>query len=109
MRSRAFVTGCRPPRSSPRPGSVTSMRPAASLRSTSARSSSRRRASMAALHALLRLVDPLAGRGPLGRRQRAERLQLLGERAFLAEPAHAHLIERGEVAARGNLVERLLS
>ena len=71
-------------------------------------SSSARRASIAALHALLGLVDALAGGRTLGRRQRTERLQLLGERAFLAEPAHADLIERREVAAAGDLVERLL-
>ena len=42
------VTGCRPPGCWPRPGSVTSMRPAASLRSSSARSSSSLRASSTA-------------------------------------------------------------
>src|SRR5215472_2660926 len=47
MRNRACVTGCRPPDSSPRPGSVTSIRPAARRRSVSARSSAARRASIA--------------------------------------------------------------
>src|SRR6266436_1325919 len=48
MRRRVLVTGCSPPSSSPRPGSVTSMRPAPSRRSMSARLSSSRRASSAA-------------------------------------------------------------
>ena len=52
------------------------------------------------LHALLGLVDALAGRGPLGGRQAAQGLQLLGEGAFLAEPAHPRLIERAEIVAR---------
>src|ERR1700730_803683 len=48
MRRRVLVTGCSPPSSSPRPGSVTSMPPALSRRSMSARLSSSRRASSAA-------------------------------------------------------------
>src|ERR1700683_4013730 len=48
MRRRAWVTGCSPPCSSPRPGSVTSMRPAASWPSMAACASATRRASMAA-------------------------------------------------------------
>src|SRR5580704_12798056 len=69
MRRRALVTGCRPPRSSPRPGRVTSMRPAASFCSTSARSSSARRASRAALtRSLASLMRwPAAGRSDLGK------------------------------------------
>jgi hypothetical protein len=46
--------------------------------------------------------------GTFGRGQRAERFQLLGERAFLAEPANARLIEGNEVTYTGDLVERLL-
>ena len=41
----------------------------------------------------------------LGRREPAERLQLLRHRAFFAEPADAHLVERGELGARRDLVE----
>src|SRR5580692_7059240 len=48
MRRRALVTGCSPPASSPRPGRVTSRRPAASSRSMATRSSCKRRASSAA-------------------------------------------------------------
>ncbi len=55
------------------------------------------------LQLLLRLVDARARGRPLGRRQRAERLQLLGEGALLAKPAHAHVLERGQVAAAGDL------
>src|SRR5437879_2192425 len=69
IRSRALVTGCNPPCSSPRPGSVTSIRPAASLRSVSARSRSARRASMTpctrSLASLMRW--PAAGLSPAGR------------------------------------------
>src|SRR5215831_11316727 len=68
IRNRACVTGCKPPGSSPRPGSVTSMRPAASWRSMSARSSTMRRASMAdcscSLASLMRA--PAAGRSEAG-------------------------------------------
>src|SRR5215472_16180428 len=68
MRSRACVTGCKPPGSSPRPGSVTSMRPAARRRSMSARSSAARRASSAACScsftSLMRA--PAAGRAAAG-------------------------------------------
>src|SRR6476619_4491105 len=60
------------------------------------------------LQALLRFVDARAGCGPLGGCQPAECLQLLGERALLAEPADACVIERSQVAACGNLGERLL-
>ena len=52
----------------------------------------------------LRLVDARARRGPLGSATALpERLQLLGERALLAQPAHAHVFERREVAAGGDL------
>src|SRR5215472_8792906 len=68
IRNRACVTGCKPPGSSPRPGSVTSMRPAASWRSISARSSTSRRASMAdcscPFASLMRA--PAAGRSEAG-------------------------------------------
>src|SRR6516164_8256186 len=68
MRKRACVTGCNPPGSSPRPGSVTSMRPAARRRSMSARSSAARRASIAACScsfaSLMRA--PAAGRAAAG-------------------------------------------
>src|SRR5688572_106868 len=48
MRSRVRVTGCRPPTAWPRPGSVTSIAPAASSRDRVAASSAARRASSAA-------------------------------------------------------------
>src|SRR5688572_19094789 len=48
MRRRVRVTGCRPPTDWPRPGSVTSIAPLASSRSSEADSSSVRRASSAA-------------------------------------------------------------
>src|SRR5262249_47375749 len=47
---------------------------------------------------LFRAVVFLAGAAALIGGKRTERFQLLGERAFLAEPAHAHVIERDEVA-----------
>src|SRR5581483_13127 len=40
--------------------------------------------------------------------QTSEQLQLLGEEAFLTEPAYACLIERGEVCACSALLQRLL-
>src|SRR6516165_8163098 len=73
MRSRACVTGCSPPGTSPRPGSVTSIRPAARRRSTSARSSAARCASMAdcscSFASLMRA--PAAGRAAAGSAPRA--------------------------------------
>src|SRR6516162_86230 len=68
MRSRACVTGCSPPGASPRPGSVTSMRPAVSARSISPRSSAVRRASMAAcMRSFASLMRaPAAGRSAAG-------------------------------------------
>src|ERR1700722_14757940 len=68
MRRRAFVTGCRPPASSPRPGSVTSRLPAASLRSMAPRSSCPRRASSAACNCAFASLmrAPAAGRSAAG-------------------------------------------
>src|SRR6516164_424103 len=68
MRNRACVTGCRPPNSSPRPGSVTSIRPAARRRSISARSSAARRASIAACSSSFASLmrAPAAGRSAAG-------------------------------------------
>src|SRR6187551_1475261 len=68
MRSRARVTGCRPPGCSPRPSSVTSTRPAVSLRSISAASSTARRASSASCTATLASLmrAPAAGRSAAG-------------------------------------------
>src|ERR1700733_2076711 len=68
MRSRAWVTGCRPPGSSPRPGSVTSRRPAARRCSMSARASAPRRASIAACTSSLAALmsAPAAGRSLAG-------------------------------------------
>ena len=59
------------------------------------------------LELLLRLVDARTDRRPIGGRQRTERLQLLGERAFFTEPAYADLVEGGERGARRDLVEGL--
>src|SRR5262252_2469343 len=68
IRSRACVTGCSAPGSSPRPGRVTSMRPALSSRSMRACSSAARRASMAdcscSFASLMRA--PAAGRSAAG-------------------------------------------
>src|SRR5579864_1385657 len=61
-----------------------------------------------ALQLLLRLVDARTGRRPLAGRDRAERLQLLGEGSLLAEPAHACLFERAGIGAGGDFLERLL-
>ena len=66
-----------------------------------------RRASMATCSACFASLMRWPAAGRSRGRQRAERLQLLGERALLAEPAHAHLVERGEVAAAGDLIQRL--
>src|SRR5246127_663881 len=70
MRSRARVTGCSPPGSSPRPGSVTSRRPSMSFFSTSARSSAARRTSMACVSSSFASLmrAPAAGRSAAGMR-----------------------------------------
>src|SRR5688572_4084075 len=69
MRRRVRVTGCRPPTDWPRPGSVTSIAPLASSRSSTAASSVARRASSAAvMRALASLMTaPAALRSPAGR------------------------------------------
>src|SRR6185312_14109133 len=59
-------------------------------------------------HPLLGLVDPLAGRRPLGGREAAQGFQLLGEGALLPEPAYPCLIEAGEVRARRHLAQSLV-
>src|SRR5579864_9038246 len=61
-----------------------------------------------ALQLLLRFVDARTGRRPLAGRNRAERLELLGEGPLLAEPAHARLLERAGIGAGGDFLERLL-
>src|SRR5690606_13082745 len=68
MRSRARVTGCRPPLTSPRPSSVTSMRPAESFCASASVSSSARRASIASCTACLASLmrAPAAGRSVAG-------------------------------------------
>ena len=56
----------------------------------------------------LGLVDALPRRGPLGRRQRAQALELLGEQPLLAQQPHAHLVQRGKARGRVEVCERLL-
>src|SRR6185437_9907493 len=53
-----------------------------------------------------RRVDAGAGGTPLGLRHRAQTLQLLGERALATEPAHAHLLEGGQIGAGRDLSQR---
>src|SRR5690606_7788017 len=51
---------------------------------------------------LLGIVDALAGLRAFFRREPAERLQLLGDHALLAQVAHARLIRRAQVLACGD-------
>src|ERR1700739_2478862 len=55
---------------------------------------------------LLRLVDARPGRGTLGGWHAAALPQLLGEGPPLAEPAHAHALERGRIRRGRNLGAR---
>src|SRR5256884_1388486 len=64
MRSRALVTGCSPPGSSPRPGSVTSMRSATSFFPVSARLIAARRATIAASRSARAFCPRATASGP---------------------------------------------
>jgi hypothetical protein len=59
------------------------------------------------LHLSLHLVAARTRSRALGSAEAAERFELLGERALLAEPAHARRLERRKIAARGNFAKRL--
>ena len=104
MRSSARLTGCRPPVPRLRPGSVTSSACAAScaleLALRRARRGARRApprcACLAALISAPRAFFSSA-------RQRAERLQLLGDAAGLAEEARLGVLELGRRRARGEV------
>ena len=102
MRRSVRVTGCSWPGAVPRPGSVTSSASAASCAASWRASSASRRASMAAASADFRVVDRLAGRRNLRRRQLADLAQLRREHALLAEELHAHGVERGQVLGRAH-------
>ena len=98
MRRRVRVTGCRLPGSWPRPGSVTSMVPLASSRCQ------RRLLETDAMHLergvnrRLGLVDSLTRGRTFGGGERPQALELLGEQPLLSQQAHAHLVERAQVA-----------
>src|SRR5882672_11826762 len=64
MRRRVLVTGCSPPSSSPRPGSVTSMRSATSFLSMSVRVIASRRAMIATSRSPRALCTPATASGP---------------------------------------------
>ena len=103
-----LVTGCSPPRSSPRPGSVTSMRSLRELLRDRGlleleRASSRWRPGTPRAR-----VDARAGLLALLGGKLAQRLELLGEPAALAEPAHAHFLERRQIARVRNRAESFL-
>ncbi len=44
----------------------------------------------------LRIVDALARRGTLGRREPSQALELLGEQPLLTQEAHAHVVQGGK-------------
>src|SRR5580658_1113980 len=56
----------------------------------------------------LGIVDALARRGALGSRELSQTLELLGEQPFLAQEAHAHLVQSGKARRRIHVCERLL-
>jgi hypothetical protein len=51
-------------------------------------------------------VDALSRSGTLGGRQGAEALELLGEKSFLTEQPHAHLVERIQIRRCVDIGER---
>ena len=99
MRRRVRLTGCRPPGCWPRPGCVTSMRPAASLRSSSSAVEFRLARLERGADLVAHGVDARARGLAFVRRQRAERLQLRGDRALLAEQLDLERFEVGEARA----------
>ncbi len=62
---------------------------------------------MASCTRSLRFIDARAGGRALTGRQCTQSLQLLGETALLAQPAHPAVLEGREGAARSNFAQRL--
>src|SRR5262249_42149746 len=58
---------------------------------------------------LANLVEPLAGRRPLRRRQRAERAQLQRQLAAATQHANANLLDRGRARRRAAVGDRALA
>ena len=108
MRSSARLTGWRPPWPRERPGNVTSSACAASCCSSCALGeiAARRAASAASIACLAALISAPRAFFSLGR-QRAERLQLLGDDAGLAEIARLGILELGRRDARAKSARAL--
>ncbi len=95
------VTGCSPPRRTGRPGSVTSIAPAATCAASEAvRSSSRRSASAASSSPFRRLAASPTARRSSGS-ESAERTQYAGQRPAASERRRAPRLEGGLVRGSG--------
>jgi len=56
----------------------------------------------------LGIVDALARSGTFGSRQAPQAFELLGEKSFLTEQPHAHLVERIQIGRCVDVGERLV-